>query len=330
MRVLFVDSSKRVGGPKIWKESIIKILSFSKDITPRFCCLNLCLPKNIKKLKNAEIIHFYTLNHNSFLFFLISKILSKKIVFTLHGDFFAEERDKSFIKKLFFVSGYKYVLRNSNLVSFPSNFLANKIVSRMPELSNKFKIIPNGVSPSNLIKNKFNKKDKSLIILSVTNFNYYEKARGILLLSKVFENIRDPNIRINIAGYGKYLEKISRSIKDKRINFLGRREDINKLLANSDVFVHITFLDNLPISILEAMAAGKPIIASDVGGISEMLPSEEVVRNNKFDLLFKFKRIISSVEYRKKLIKRNLLIVQKFYWERVAKQLVSFYKSVNE
>jgi glycosyltransferase involved in cell wall biosynthesis len=54
-----------------------------------------------------------------------------------------------------------------------------------------------------------------------------------------------------------------------RVEFLGERGDISDLLASSDLFVLSTKWEGLPLSILEAMRAGLPVITSDVGGCSE-------------------------------------------------------------
>ncbi len=54
-----------------------------------------------------------------------------------------------------------------------------------------------------------------------------------------------------------------------RVEFLGERSDVPRLLADSDIFVLASAMEMLPISILEAMRAGLPVIASDVGGIRE-------------------------------------------------------------
>lgn len=56
-----------------------------------------------------------------------------------------------------------------------------------------------------------------------------------------------------------------------RVEFPGDRDDVSRLLSRADVFVLASKLDNLPISILEAMRAGLPVIASNVGGISELV-----------------------------------------------------------
>jgi glycosyltransferase involved in cell wall biosynthesis len=52
---------------------------------------------------------------------------------------------------------------------------------------------------------------------------------------------------------------------------LGKRNDVKDILAESDIFCLFSEREGLPVSVLEAMAAGLPVIASKVGGIPEMI-----------------------------------------------------------
>ena len=60
-----------------------------------------------------------------------------------------------------------------------------------------------------------------------------------------------------------------------RVVFLGYRQDVPDLLACADLLVLPSLFEGLPLSILEAMAAGKPVIATDVGGTSEVIEPEQ-------------------------------------------------------
>ncbi|MFU8795236.1 MAG: glycosyltransferase, partial [Dethiobacteria bacterium] len=60
-----------------------------------------------------------------------------------------------------------------------------------------------------------------------------------------------------------------------RIEFFGMRGDVEELLASSSIFVLSSRREGFPISTLEAMRAGLPVVASNVGGISEQIVEDE-------------------------------------------------------
>ena len=81
--------------------------------------------------------------------------------------------------------------------------------------------------------------------------------------------------RLRFAGDGPTRPALMSRARDlglsSQIEFLGERNDIPQILAESDIFALTTHLEGLPLGILEAMRAGLPVIASDIGGIREML-----------------------------------------------------------
>lgn len=82
-----------------------------------------------------------------------------------------------------------------------------------------------------------------------------------------------PGLEVWMAGDGPDLKAVQTLATElgmgERIQFLGNREDVPVLLEQSDVFCLCSNYEGLPISILEAMRAGLPVIASDVGGVRE-------------------------------------------------------------
>jgi glycosyltransferase involved in cell wall biosynthesis len=79
--------------------------------------------------------------------------------------------------------------------------------------------------------------------------------------------------RLAIAGTGREMERL-RSVArelavDDRVRLLGPRDDIPDLLAGADIFALPSVWEGLPLALLEAMFAGKAIVASDVAGIPE-------------------------------------------------------------
>jgi glycosyltransferase involved in cell wall biosynthesis len=109
------------------------------------------------------------------------------------------------------------------------------------------------------------------------------KGHSVLLHAFVGVKSRFPNAELLIVGDGEERASLTELAKELRIApsvvFLGSRRDIPELLATMDVVVLPSLEEGLPLSLLEAMAAAKPIVATDVGAVST------VIRNNETGLL---------------------------------------------
>jgi glycosyltransferase involved in cell wall biosynthesis len=102
-----------------------------------------------------------------------------------------------------------------------------------------------------------------------------EKGHRYLLMAAALV----PQTTFVFAGEGPERKSLERQAKDlgieARVIFLGYREDIPDLLANCDVFVLPSLCEALPVSVLEAMAACKPVIVTAVGGNKEVVVDGE-------------------------------------------------------
>ncbi len=89
-----------------------------------------------------------------------------------------------------------------------------------------------------------------------------------------------------------------------RIEFLGSRKDVPEILARTHVFALSTNWEGLPISILEGMRAGLPIVATDVGGISELVQSGQngllVPRSDTQALRIALERLVNDQSMRER------------------------------
>ena len=119
-----------------------------------------------------------------------------------------------------------------------------------------------GVSPS------------EILIVSVARLVWFKGLDNLvsampLLLAKC------PGVRIVVAGDGPLRDELARQAEDLgvggRLELAGERRDIPAILAAADIFVLPSVSEGLPISIMEAMAAGKPVVATDVGGVAELV-----------------------------------------------------------
>jgi glycosyltransferase involved in cell wall biosynthesis len=108
------------------------------------------------------------------------------------------------------------------------------------------------------------------------------RPRDFETLLSAFAKVRAelPTAHLLIVGDGPYREQIESLVKDldimPHVTMAGFRRDTPKVLATSDIFVLSTAMwEGLPLTILEAMASGLPVVASDVGGIREEIVDHE-------------------------------------------------------
>lgn len=106
-------------------------------------------------------------------------------------------------------------------------------------------------------------------------FGRLSKEKGVATLIRSFMNIKDRNARIKIAGDGPLRTQLeSLAGKDSRISFEGylSGKRLKRMIVESRaVVVPSEWYENAPLSVLEAMAFGKPVVGAAIGGIPEMV-----------------------------------------------------------
>lgn len=117
--------------------------------------------------------------------------------------------------------------------------------------------------------------NNTMRILTVTNFRYHQKARGVITILDGLRPILDQNehIEYSIAGDGREFDTVTEYVAsyphNDRIELLGYRDDIPHLLSDADLFVYVSYLDALSMAVLEAQAAGLPVVCGATSGVPE-------------------------------------------------------------
>ena len=143
------------------------------------------------------------------------------------------------------------------------------------------------------VKKFSNNESKNSDVFTIINAGRMTKQKNQLLLLEVFKKISDTykNARLLMAGDGVLKEElfnyVSENNMDGVVTFLGNVNDIQKYYAQSNVFILSSIYEGLPMTILEAMAAGLPIISTNVGGVSDIvLENGILVESNSFKELY--------------------------------------------
>lgn len=100
-----------------------------------------------------------------------------------------------------------------------------------------------------------------------------------LLLMEAFSKLRDSRAHLVLLGDGSLSEQVADYMKSHdlvgRVHLLGKQDCVPQILAASDVFVLASNWEGNPLAVMEAMAAGLPVIATAVGGVPELVQSGE-------------------------------------------------------
>jgi glycosyltransferase involved in cell wall biosynthesis len=104
-----------------------------------------------------------------------------------------------------------------------------------------------------------------------------EPQKNPLLLLQAFAALKDPRIHLIMMGEGSLREQLATYIREhgleRRVHLLGKRNEVPECLAASDVFVLSSNWEGNPLAVMEAMAAGLPVVGTTVGGIPELVES---------------------------------------------------------
>ncbi|GAB6579522.1 glycosyltransferase family 4 protein [Bacillus cereus] len=197
------------------------------------------------------------------------------VIFTAHGWAFSDGVPK--LRKMSAIIIEKMIGYLPGKVICVSNYDRNLAVRHKIVKSEKMEMIHNGVRDLQEVNKSQNVKS----IFTITMVARFSKPKDQKILLKAISLLALENspVEVLLIGEGELLEETKKLSKDlgieDRVKFLGMKKDIGHYLHQSDVFVLTSNHEGLPLSIIEAMSCGLPIIATNVGGIPELVKHEK-------------------------------------------------------
>lgn len=235
--------------------------------------------RSIMKRHSIQVVNTH---HTSPLIqgFLPCRVFSgAALVHTEHSNLSYDE--KIHAKALFFE---RLFLKKADAAVGISKGICEYFAGELDVPQSKIRFIPNGVDNNRFDLKSFDRSayrraldinDTDALVGLCANFRR-EKNHALLLnaLSILKANGRD-GVKLILCGSGPTFDHTVRLARDLGIHdsvrFLGVRHDIPELMASLDLYCLPSHFEGLPFSALEAMAAGRPIVATDVPGINEVV-----------------------------------------------------------
>jgi glycosyltransferase involved in cell wall biosynthesis len=202
--------------------------------------------------------------------------------------------------------------------------VAKELLERGIGQSEQFTNIPPGVEPLKIPKAKPRKKITIGWIARVTGVKNPLRA---LEIAKLF-----PDAQFLIAGGGDMLDQV-KAQAPRNTKVLGWTHAA-KLFADSDIILSTSENEGMPIALIEAQLASKPVVATNVGGVAEVVINNKtgfVTRKNTGDLTKALEKLINSNALRTAQGKAaNAHATKAFSVEKMIKAHVSLYKKLSK
>ncbi len=166
------------------------------------------------------------------------------------------------------------VLPKLDAIVFVSAFMRDLVLQRIPAIDKaRCRVIPNFVRAPQSPSTQPYRAEGKITLVSVGTLEP-RKNQGYLLDIMAIARREIPGLTLTLIGDGpdrQLLEQRAHALElDTCVNFMGKVSGAADMLPQFDGYIHASQIENLPISIIEAMAAGLPIFACPVGGIPEL------------------------------------------------------------
>ena len=229
--------------------------------------------ENLLENEDIDIIHGHYLFPAGAAAVEVGKKHNIKTYVTAHGsDMFELYKNQPLMR-----STVRNVLKDADGVFAVSNALRHEIIATgVVGIADKTKLSWNSVdidkfSNKNVdsFKKEFKLEDKP-IVLFVGNLIKRKNVDSLLEAKKIAHS----DYYLVVVGDGPLYKKLTKKVEDDNIHdviFTGARDDVENIIPSCDVLILPSFSESFGLVLIEALACGKPVIGSDVGGITEII-----------------------------------------------------------
>ncbi|MCR8641080.1 glycosyltransferase family 4 protein [Paenibacillus sp. N1-5-1-14] len=261
---------------------------------------------------------------------MVGKTLGIPTVFTAHGWSFAEGVPSK--QRRIYVIAEKLAAYLATRIVTVSEHDRTLALKHKVSSAKQLVAIHNGIPDiPNLLANP---KQNPPHMIMVARFEQQKDHRTLL---EALSLVKDLNWKLDLVGEGPLkteMVKLAQELKlDHQVRFLGECKDVPRMLTQAQIFLLISNWEGLPISILEAMRAGLPVVASDVGGVCETVEDQSngflIPRGNVNVLAERIRELIESPELRIRFgAEGRLKFENQFTSKHMNDKILSLYEAI--
>ncbi|MFU1858151.1 glycosyltransferase [Sphingobacterium sp. NGMCC 1.201703] len=291
----------------------------------------LLILKLAKYLKKYNVIHAHLFPVLYWVVFAkIISFSSRPIVFTEHSTN-NRRRNYGILKNI-----EKFVYSKLAFIGCISTGTFDSLTSFV-DVKHKTEIINNGIDVEKfknrgiLAKSDFFQQD-DFILIQVSSFRPQKDQETLInALLKL-----PPHVKLLLVGDGPLKksreEQVLKLNLTSRVKFLGNRFDIPDLLNISDVVILSSIYEGFGLAIVEGMAAGKPVIASDVDGLREIVQNYGLLfeKGNSNQLCEQISRLLGNSEYYLEIAFRCSRRAEDFSIQNMVDKYLKIYKKLSD
>lgn len=284
--------------------------------------------KLVKYLNNYDCVHAHLFP--TFYYVSLAKMCTRskvKLIFTEHNTV------NNRINNWFFRLIDRFIYRKFAIITAISPQVVAMLKNQL-KLKNRIEMISNGINLKSFessipySNDEFFKESSKKILIQVSRFTVQKDQQTLI---KSMQHLKK-SIKLLLVGTGPTQEACQKLVEEygltDRVKFLGLRNDIPRLLKTCDIVIQSSNWEGFGLAAVEGMAAGKPVIASDVAGLNEVVKGAGLLFKvgDERDLCCQINNLVENETFYQEL----KLLCEKRAQEYDIKMMVSKFKKIYE
>ena len=351
LRVAIIAPSLRyIGGQAVQAELLLRLWRDDPDVEVSFIGVDPRLPRLLtwaeripglrtllrepiyflelwRGLKGVDVAHIFSASYWSFLLapapaWFFARLRGKKTLINYRSG---EARDH--LKR--FRSG-AFVLSHTDKIVVPSGYL----VDVFREFGLKASVVPNLVDLS-----QFRYRERNPLCPHLVCTRGFSTYYSVDVVVRAFAEVKKsfPDARLDLVGGGPLEAEVRNLVADLKltgVNFTGvaSRQNIGAYYDQADIFINASWLDNMPVSIIEAYGAGTPVVTTSPESIPYLVEHERTgllsgVGDEKA-LAANVIRLLRDPKLAARLAQNAYQESRKYTWDAVREQWVDVYRGL--